>query len=449
MRRGTALLFIMAVLALVPSAQAQPQAPAQAPTQAPGGATAKTITLTDVQAAQLLIANNRLDDAKKLLARHLAAQPEDSETLFLLATIAVAEKDYDTAISYFRHILVNEPNTERVRLELGRAFFLKGDYDNADRQFRFARAGDIPDTVKVNIDQYLSAINRLREWTFNFSFALAPDTNENAATSVSQVTIYGLPFALDASARRQSGIGGAADIGGEWSPLLSDNIKARIGLDAYRVEYSGGSFDDMTLSSYVGPQFLFNGWDVSVLATGFDRWYANRPYLKGGGGKLAADWGITSNILVGASLGGQAIFYKNNSLQDGPLYSSALQASYVLSPSTVFSLQAGYNRQEAEVSSYAYSGYWIGGGYSQDLPFGFSAGFQPSYQITQYDAALEGFGATRADHALTLNLSLLNRRFDYHGFTPRFSYTFTDQHSNIALYSYSRSQFQIGLTSQF
>ena len=48
-----------------------------------------------------------------------------------------------------------------------------------------------------------------------------------------------------------------------------------------------------------------------------------------------------------------------------------------------------------------------------------------------------------------LNVSLLNRRFDYHGFTPRFSYTFTDQHSNLALYSYTRHQFQIGLTSQF
>lgn len=48
-----------------------------------------------------------------------------------------------------------------------------------------------------------------------------------------------------------------------------------------------------------------------------------------------------------------------------------------------------------------------------------------------------------------LSMTLLNRRFDYHGFTPRISYTFTDQRSNIALYSYTRHQFQIGLTTQF
>jgi len=41
-----------------------------------------------------------------------------------------------------------------------------------------------------------------------------PDTNQNAATSASQVSIFGLRFALDKGARRQSGIGLAVDIGG-------------------------------------------------------------------------------------------------------------------------------------------------------------------------------------------------------------------------------------------
>jgi tetratricopeptide (TPR) repeat protein len=136
---------------------------------------AKIVVLTEMQAVQLLIANDRLDDVKQLLERERAANPDDSQTLFLLATIAVTQKDYDTAISLFRRILVREPEAERVRLELARTFFLKGDYDNADHQFRFARAGNIDDAVKANIDHFLAAINRLREWTVNFSVALAPD----------------------------------------------------------------------------------------------------------------------------------------------------------------------------------------------------------------------------------------------------------------------------------
>jgi len=179
--------------------------------------TNRTIAVTNIQAAQLLILGNRLDDAKRLLEQMRAAKPDDIETLFLLATIAVEQKDYDGAISLYRRILVSQPGAERVRLDLARAFFLKGDYDNADRQFRFARAGEIDDTVKANVDRFLAAINRLRQWTLNFSFALAPDTNQNAATSASQVNIFGLPFALDKAARKQSGIGVAGNIGGEWA----------------------------------------------------------------------------------------------------------------------------------------------------------------------------------------------------------------------------------------
>ena len=409
----------------------------------------KTFVISDLQAAQLLIANDRLDDAKRFVERALAANPDDREGLFLLATIAVAQKDYDRAISLYRRILMHEPNTERVRLDLARAFFLKGDYDNADRQFRFARAGDIDDKVKANVDHFLSAINRLREWTVNFAFALAPDSNQNAATSANQVNIFGLPFALDNGARKQSGIGAAGYVGGEWSPLLDDNVKARIGANLYRVEYSGGDFDDMTVAAYGGPQFLFTNWDFSVLATGFKRWFANQDYISGLGGKLAADYGVTSDWLVGASVGGQSVTNDFIREEGGPLWSVQTQVSYVLSPSSLFQLQLGFNRQDAQIAPYSYSAVWFGGGYQQDLPFGFSAGFQPSYFMTRYDAALPAFGTTRSDNAVTLAFTLLNRRFDYHGFTPRLSYVFTEQHSNIPLYSFTRNQFQIGVTSLF
>jgi tetratricopeptide (TPR) repeat protein len=408
-----------------------------------------TVTVTTIQAAQLLILSNRLGDAKKVLEQLLAATPDDGEAEFLLATIAVEQKDYDTAITLFRRILAREPPTERVRLELARAFFLKGDYDNADRQFRFARAGNIDDTVKANVDRFLSAINRLRQYTVNFSFALAPDTNQNAATSASQVSIFGLPFALDKGARKQSGIGLAGDIGGEWSPLLDDNVKARIGGDLYRLEYGGGQFDDMTVSAYGGPQLLFSNWDISLLATGFKRWFANQDYLSGAGGKVAADYGITSDWLLGTSIGGQSVTNQFIPEQSGPLWSVQTQAAYVLSPSSLFQLQLGFNRQDAQIAPYSYSGIWFSGGYQQDLPWGFSAGFQPAYFLTRYDAALAAFGKNRSDDTMMFAVTLLNRRFDFHGFTPRISYVFTEQHSNIPLYSFTRNQLQIGLTSLF
>ena len=205
----------------------------------------------------------------------------------------------------------------------------------------------------------------------------------------------------------------------------------------------------MTVSAYGGPQFLSSNWDVSLLATGFKRWFANQDYVSGTGGKLAADYGITSDWVVGASVGGQAVTNVFIPEQSGPLWSAQAQVAYVLSPSSLFQLQSGFNRQEVQISPYSYSGVWFGGGYQQDLPSGFSAGFQPAYFVTQYDAMLPAFGKTRSDDTVMLAFTLLNRRFDYHGFTPRFSCVFTEQHSNISLYSFTRNQFQIGLTSLF
>ena len=349
-----------------------------------------------------------------------------------------------------RRILVREPDAERVRLELARAFFLKGDYDNADRQFRFARAGDIDDTVKANIDHFLAAINRLREWTVNFSLALAPDTNQNAATSANQVNIFGLPFALDKARASKAASAWPATSAGNGRRCWTTMSRRRIGADLYRVDYSGGQFDDMTVSAYGGPQFLFSNWDFSVLATGFKRWFANQDYVSGVGGKLAADYGITSDWLVGASVGGQSV--TNDFIPE------AERAAYgrrrcrqpmCCRPPACSSCSWASTARMPQIAPYSYSGVWFGGGYQQDLPFGFSAGFQPSYFITRYDEALAAFGKTRSDNTVMLAFTLLNRRFDYHGFTPRFSYVFTEQHSNIPLYSFTRNQFQIGLTSLF
>src|SRR5262245_7478269 len=218
--------------------------------------------LTNNQAAALLIEANRLEDAKRVLALSLEQNANDFEAIFMLGLIAVAEKQYDTAIADFRQILAAEPERERVRLELARALLPQADYDNAERNFRFARAGDLPDEVRANIDQYIAVIQRMKRWSYDVLFSLADDTNVNGATTAHQVDIYGLPFTLSDDARQTSGVGIMFDVGGEWSPLLSDRVKGRLGGRVRRLEYGGGDFDDMTVTLYAGPTLLFRRWQI-------------------------------------------------------------------------------------------------------------------------------------------------------------------------------------------
>jgi thioredoxin-like negative regulator of GroEL len=441
--RGLLILFVVTGAAGLVQAQAQEQSSESEQS----GQT--VVPVSDTVAAALLMQAGRLEDAKTVLARALAVKPEDTQAQFLLAMIAVAENDYDTAISLFRAILVREPNAERVRLELARAFFLKQDYDNAYRQFRFARAADLPPEVAANIDQYLAAIARLRRWSYNFAVALADDTNINAATDLSQVDIFGLPFVLSDDARRTSGRGIAVEGGFEWTPLLTDTIKAHFGLQGQRSEYSGGRFDDMTISGRVGPEFVFDRWQAVTLATGFQRWFGNKAYNHGFGARIALSHIAGPRLQLGVSADAQDITFEYGTEQNGVIASLTVSGLYTLNPSSSLRLVTGVAVRDAELPTFSNTTHWVAVGYYRDLPYGFSIYIEPGISRTRYYAPLFGFGETRVDEVWSVRSDLLNRRIDVRGFTPKLSFAFSDQDSTVPLYTYTRRQFSLGLTREF
>jgi hypothetical protein len=199
---------------------------------------------------------------------------------------------------------------------------------------------------------------------------------------------------------------------------------------------------------YAGPQYVAGDWDVSPLFTAFNRWYGNRDYASGRGGRIDADFGITSAWQLSASMGGQYLNYATNHRQSGVAFYGTAQISFASSPSTTSSFWLGGSHQDA-APGYAYGGISVGGSYQHDVPFGFTAAFAPAYSATNYHGVIPGFGIARRDHTLVLQLNVINRRLDYHGFTPKFAYTYTDNVSNLPLYRYTRSQIDVGITSQF
>jgi len=408
-----------------------------------------TRAISETEAAALLMQAGRLMEAKAVLAHVLAAVPEDNEAHFLSGMIAIVQEEYDLAIMHFRSILSREPDAERVRLELARAFFLAGDYENAARNFRFARAGDLPPEAVANVDQYLGAISRLKRWTYSLSFAVAQDTNVNAATDLNEIDIFGLPFVLSDDARKKSGYGVSVDAGGEWTPLLFARTKARIGAYVHRTEYSGGDFDDMTVSALAGPEWIFPRTQIAALGTGFTRWFGNESYNTGIGGRILASHALTPQLRAGASMEAQNLTYELAGDQSGPVYSASLRLNYTLSPSSTLQLAAGLGARKAEAAPYSSTTHWFAGGYYRDFPFGFSAYLESNFTWVRYHAPLAGFGETRKDMIWSLRTEILSRRIEYAGFTPKLIFVYAAQTSTIPLYEYGRSQFSIGLTRQF
>ncbi len=74
--------------------------------------------------AKLLLSQNKLKEAKKLIAKVLDKNKNESEAQFLKAHLSMRDGDYNTAISNYQSILGRAPNSARIRKYLAVAFSL-------------------------------------------------------------------------------------------------------------------------------------------------------------------------------------------------------------------------------------------------------------------------------------------------------------------------------------
>jgi hypothetical protein len=450
-----AILSVTPVIAAPPPTQAADPAPMMIPAveivqQPDTPANART---TAVLRAEQAITAGHAEDARAMLET-LAASPTgqtaaDNQVLFLLGMLDIAEQDYDSAIARFHRILVSEPRQVRVRLELGRAYFMHKDFANAQRQFLFARAGHLPPTVQANVDGYLGAIRALQTFTYSVSFALATDTNLNAGPATDSVSLYGLPFQLSPNARANSGVGLALDAGVEVSPVISRRLKWRLGSQIHRSQYRQSQFDDMTLGQYTGPHLTLKRWDFNLLVNIARRWYGDRTYNNSYGGSLDTTWYATARLGLGASMGLSHLSYLQAPLQNGLGYTYAANLFYTPTPASMVRANASFGTQQAQIAAYANHSQQLGLVYSREFRGGLTVSLTPSLTRIGYDGALEAFGTTRIDHQVTGQVSVLDRKIDWDGFTPRVVYTYTRNRSSIPLYAFNRSRVEFGFTRAF
>ena len=175
----------------------------------------------------------------------------------------------DVSIAAFQAILAANPELTRIRLELARAFFLKGLDGLARRHFERVLAGDVPSPVVANVNRFLAEIRARRRWSAYGGIGLAPDTNIGAVTARREQelnTFLGeLPFTY--SDTPTSGVGVILWGGWEYERPLGERTRLRFGGNVSRREYAGSRFDRMTLGAQTGPRWLIApGTEASLLA---------------------------------------------------------------------------------------------------------------------------------------------------------------------------------------
>lgn len=416
-------------------------------------------------AAQQTILNPSLERARAALARGDLAETErslaavDSDAVdindldFLKGTLAAAKRDYDQAILYFRRLLDRDSSLNRVRLDLARVYFEKGDDAAAEFHFRAALAQGVPAEVQPKIFSYLDQIRRRKKLDIAVSITLAPDTNINAATTAQSVNLFGLPFELDPAARRKSGTGLALGVAATRQWDVADDVKFKAGASYYGMEYADSDFSDRTVNALAGYRVIAKqGTEYSILAIGSRRWYGDKPLDYAYGARTEGQTELSPRVLLGGNLSVQHFEYRSPAFDGytGPVYAGSTSLAYVLDAVSLLRGNLGAAYERADMRALRNTQLFAGAGYYREgLPQAFALHADIQLTRIKYRAALPAFGVVRHDTEVNYRLGVSNKRIDIAGFTPVISWVHTDRYSNIGLYRFHRDRGEIGIVRNF
>ncbi len=419
----------------------------------------------EVHSARDLIDASRFEEALILLREQLLGETVKPNTLFLygLAAVGMAQHSIhpaderaillNEAVAAFHAMLVRDPNLVRVRLELARVFFLKGEDGLAREHFEQVLAGDVPEGVKENVRRFLAEIRARRRWSFNLGFAAAPDTNIGGTSGERIIVIHGLPFERDAQELTRSGIGLSVWGGAEYQVPVSERARIRAGAQAWRREYARSDFDQHFVALHLGPRWLLDAvTEASLLASGRQHWSGTAPNYRDTGVRLEVGRRLSPRVTAFARASWHDRHYRTRTHLDGPVWDTSLRGSWVVTPTVRTEITGGYAQQRPDFRRERNRSRWLGAGVTVALPFGFTVGGNAEVRWTDYERGWFPFVADngeREDLTRSYRLSAYNRAVTVLGFSPELAVVREIRDSNAQLHDYRRSSGELRFVQQF
>lgn len=221
----------------------------------------------------------------------------------LLLGIAALEARHPTqAVFALERVLAVDPNNERARLELGRAYFQMNENEAAQQEFSAAKGRTLPPETAKAVDEYLTAIeSRIaatkRRIELFIEGAVGYDSNVNSATDLSTVAIPALGnlvFTLDRTGQEMDS--GFFEVGAGFNFqsrfLDRDDLRIYGGADIhFRTPFDEPDFATTIANGRVGLRFgrERNAFLVSLLGQKYyldeDKLNATRDM-----GGISAQW---------------------------------------------------------------------------------------------------------------------------------------------------------------
>jgi len=284
-----------------------------------------------------------------------AVHEETRERQFALGLALLEAGRPREAAVLFSGILARNPNLNRVRLELARAWFMSEQWGRARGEFLSVLSSDIPEPVRDNILRFLRAIDARRGFDWDVDFALVRLGNTRSYES-NTIIVNGLPFTINGrdgettlGLRYALSAEFTQDIPGLTGPDVQALGFGRISL--WGEEGSGARFDDMIWTGEPGIRFV---WPRTVTSFGPS---ISRRFVSGRSAedRIGLQARLSTRTRQGAtytaSLGWQHVNHLKSNSRDGHATTLGLTGAWPVTPRVLLGVSLQLADRQARRSS--------------------------------------------------------------------------------------------------
>lgn len=389
----------------------------------------------------------------------------DKEELFKKGLKKLSTGELQESIESFQSILGIEPTLHRARLELATAYFQAMNYVEARQQAQHVLDDPAtPEAVKENIRRFLKQIAAAdirhtftpyvyvgMKFDSNVNSGPGSDSFQNIVLAPGSTKIDDQALTLSAGLTHRFLAPTAMKIGGN-NAAFTWNTSAGY----YRADYGKqNDFDLDVFSLGTGPGLIVVGrwrggaslqWDESRL----------------GGDRYATYIGLNPNLtrifnrgrteVTGdVSVQKRSFHRANEAGRDSDYASVGLSVGHVVGVAKAIQVGARYFEERADLNYYSSDGYEVFAGANWRASDSLSVYGRLSYLDSRYKAAEPPFSSARDEHRTTLTLGtsykLLGTLLDQ--WVIGANYIYTDNRSNIGVYAFDRSQFNLTFGRSF
>ena len=378
------------------------------------------------------------------------SSPTRADLLFFRALILQNLGQFDEAISLLSEALIENPNHLNARRELASTLFLQKKYRLAEQSFQeLIEIDGTPEMQSV----YLGFINRIRaQQPFGISghFSILPSSNVNRGTENLIFDSRIGDFVINPESQAVSGIGLQAGVFGFYRTAPNSKSQNIISWGLNGTAYEASVYNAATATLRFTHETLLS--DVTKISFGVHSRYTWREDDADNGAigvSFALLHALSPKNRLSFGVNYDQIEYFHQPHNTGPLANVSIGYTHQESPSLSYSIGTNISWRDTNVEHAAYTGFGINAGVKKEWTGGYITGISLNAGFRDYEGDFPLAGEARKDVYYGLSLSIQNNNWNFKGFVPRASCSYTHNQSNIEFYQYDVSECNISFNKRF